>query len=73
MVSNIKAELVRNNIVTRNDLIKLYQPPKKVILPVNNPFFTRTLVNREPTSQQTATRNRYKLIDKDEIAGSIGY
>ena len=29
-VSKLKAELVRNNIVTRANLMKLYQPPKVI-------------------------------------------
>ena len=46
MVSNLKAELVRNNIVTRNDLMKLYQPPlKRAQIPSENPFFTKQMVD----------------------------
>ena len=74
MVSNLKAELVRNNIVTRNDLVKLYQPPlKRAMVPSENPFFTRQMVNRPLVSQQHTNRNRYNILDKDEIAKSIGY
>ena len=32
-VSKLKAELVRNNIVTRANLMKLYQPPKVIKMP----------------------------------------
>jgi hypothetical protein len=43
--SNMKAELVRNELLTRSDLMKLYQPPlKKSQLPTNNPFYTKTLI-----------------------------
>ena len=74
MVSNLKSELIRNNIVTRNELIKLYKPPiKKEQVPTENPFFTRQMVNYEPTSQSISSRNRYNLVDKDELAKSLGY
>lgn len=44
-VSLLKAELVRNNLVTRTDLMKLYQPPvKKSALLENNPFFNKSIV-----------------------------
>jgi hypothetical protein len=46
-VSMLKAELVRNNLVTRTDLMKLYQPPvKKSSLLENNPFFNKSIVGR---------------------------
>ena len=41
-LSNYKAELVRHNIVTRTDLMKLYHPPlKKSQLPHKDPFLMR--------------------------------
>lgn len=44
-VSSLKSELVRNKLVTRTDLMRLYQPPmKRSQIPANNPFFTRTLI-----------------------------
>ena len=74
MVSNLKSELIRNNIVTRNELIKLYKPPiKKDQVPTENPFFTRQMVNYEPASQPVSTRNKYNLVDKDELVKSFGY
>ena len=44
-MSNYKAELVRHNIITRTDLMKLYQPPlKKHQLPHKDPFLTKQIV-----------------------------
>mmetsp|Transcript_23365 Transcript_23365/g.28979 ORF Transcript_23365/g.28979 Transcript_23365/m.28979 type:complete len:218 (+) Transcript_23365:2199-2852(+) len=44
-MSNYKAELVRHNIVTRTDLMKLYHPPiKKASLPSKDPFLMRQIV-----------------------------
>jgi len=52
-VSNLKAELVRNNLVTRNDLMRLYQPPiKKSSLLENNPFFNKSLIKGEEFTQE---------------------
>jgi hypothetical protein len=46
-VSMLKAELVRKNLVTRSDLMRLYQPPtKKSSLLENNPFFNKTIVGQ---------------------------
>jgi hypothetical protein len=43
--SVLKSELVRKNVVTRSDLMKLYQPPiKKSSLLENNPFHNKSLV-----------------------------
>jgi len=40
-LSNLKSELIRNNLVTRTDLIKLYQPPlKKGEDQSKNPFIS---------------------------------
>ena len=44
-MSNYKAELVRHNIVTRTDLMKLYHPPiRKAALPSKDPFLMRQIV-----------------------------
>ncbi len=54
MVSNLKAELIRNNIVTRKELIKLYRPPmRREQLPSENPFFTRQMVSSVPRPEAT--------------------
>jgi hypothetical protein len=43
--TNLKAELVRKELLSRSDLIKLYQPPiPKDQLPSSNPFYTKTIV-----------------------------
>ena len=50
-LSNYKAELVRHNIVTRTDLMKLYHPPlKKNQMPHKDPFLTRCIVPRPESS-----------------------
>ena len=42
----LKAELVRKELLSRSDLIKLYQPPiPKSQLPTSNPFYTKTIVS----------------------------
>ena len=42
-LSKLKSELVRNHLVTRTDLMKMYQPPtKKGDDPKKNPFTTNT-------------------------------
>lgn len=47
-VSLLKAELVRNNLVTRSDLMKLYQPPvKKSAILQNNPFYSKSIVSQK--------------------------
>lgn len=49
---NYKAELVRCNVVTRTDLIKLYHPPlKKSQMPHRDPFVNRSIVPG-PTSMR---------------------
>jgi hypothetical protein len=46
-VSMLKAELLRKSLVTRSDLIKLYQiPTKKSSQLENNPFFTKSIVGK---------------------------
>jgi hypothetical protein len=50
-LSNLKSELVRNNLVTRTDLMKLYQPPlKKSEDPNKNPFHTNSFFNKPRNS-----------------------
>ena len=51
----MKAELVRNQIVTRTDLMKLYQPPvKKSQLPTANPFLSKNLIEPILTTEATS-------------------
>ena len=39
--SNIKAAMLRNNLISKRDLMKMYQPPKKVKnLKMNQLFIT---------------------------------
>ena len=55
-LSNYKAELVRHNIITRTDLMKLYHPPlKKSQLPHKDPFLMRQIVPRPGSGRQTNT------------------
>ena len=45
IVSNLKAELIKNNVITRTDLMKLYHPPaKKQPTLEENPFYNRSFV-----------------------------
>lgn len=45
---NIKAELVRRNLLSRKDLMNLYKPPvQPSSLPTNNPWVTRSIL--QPT------------------------
>ena len=39
---NVKAELIRKNLLSRKDIMSLYKPPKKRSEdPAYNPFYTR--------------------------------
>ena len=55
-MSKLKAELVRNNIVTRANLMKLYQPPKAVKMPTQhqNPFYNGEIVTQSQVSQHSS-------------------
>ena len=45
--SKIKAELLKRKLITRKDLMMLYQPPmKRSHHPENNPFTKRTIIER---------------------------
>ena len=69
MVSMLKSELVRNNIVTRQNLVQNYKhPPKRHEIPSENPFLQQKAFISciEPSP-------RYRLIDKEEIENSQGY
>ena len=56
-LSNYKAELVRHNIVTRTDLMKLYHPPlKKSQLPHKDPFLMRQIVPRPGSGKDSTLR-----------------
>ena len=65
-VSKLKAELVRNNIVTRANLIKLYQPPAvhKMPTPHQNPFYNGEIVYQSQASQQSS-RILNSFLEKD--------
>lgn len=58
-MSKLKAELVRNNIVTRANLIKLYQPPKvhKMPTPNQNPFYNGEIVHQSQASAQESQQS----------------
>ena len=50
--SYMKAELVRRELLSRGDLIKLYQPPIPMNqLPFSNPFYTKTIVTSQNKTQ----------------------
>lgn len=43
--ANVKAELIRRNLLSRKDLMQLYRPPlKKSQIPQNNPFTSKSMV-----------------------------
>ena len=74
-LSNYKAELVRHNIVTRTDLMKLYHPPlKKSQMPHKDPFLTRQIVPRPESMNDLAmaatTEGRTSIRSKSNYAGS---
>ena len=74
-VSLLKAELVRNNLVTRSDLMKLYQPPvKKSALLENNPFFNRSIVSGEEyvDHQQRLPYSTASMFNSGGAASSEG-
>jgi len=51
---NIKAELIRRNLLSRKDLMNLYKPPiKKSMQPANNPFYTKSILDN-PFDSMTA-------------------
>lgn len=53
--TQLKAELVRKEVLSRRDLFKLYEPPiPKSQIPTANPFYTKTLVNPYSEKPQTA-------------------
>ena len=55
-ISNLKAELVRNNLVSRSDLMKLYKPLQaKEQQRENNPWFNKSMVPQasQPTNMNT--------------------
>ena len=42
---NMKADLVRRNLLSRKDLMLLYRPPiKNSAIPANNPFLTKSIL-----------------------------
>ena len=50
--ANVKAEMIRRNLLSRKDLMHLYRPPLKMAeIPQNNPFFSGQFVERRPGSQ----------------------
>ena len=51
--ANFKAELVRNELINRSDLMRMYQPPiRKSQLPTNNPFYTKTIINGQTEDER---------------------
>jgi hypothetical protein len=53
--TQLKAELVRKEVLSRRDLFKLYEPPiPKSQIPTANPFYTKTLVNPYSEKPQSA-------------------
>jgi len=45
-MKNIKAELVRNKLLSRKELMNQYRlPMKKNLLPGNNPFVNKTILD----------------------------
>ena len=49
LVSCLKGDLIRQNVVNRQDLMRSYKrPPKKSELPQNNPFYAKTLAMPSP-------------------------
>ncbi len=49
-LSSYKAELIRHNVVTRTDLMRLYHPPlKQSQLPHKDPFVNRSIIPRPKT------------------------
>jgi hypothetical protein len=45
--AQVKAELIRRNLLSRKDLMQLYRPPlKKSQVAKNNPFIAKSLVGR---------------------------
>lgn len=61
-LSNLKSELVRSNLVTRTDLMKLYKPPpKKGEDQSKNPFLSATFFgggDRQPSITLPTYRNK---------------
>jgi hypothetical protein len=59
---NMKADLIRRNLLSRKDLMLLYRPPlKNSAIPANNPFLTKSIFqpsgphrNRNQTIGQSA-------------------
>ena len=73
-MSKLKAELVRNNIVTRANLMKLYQPPvnknsgiKFTPGPKQNPWYNGEIVTQ---SQISAQSSRY--LEREVAANLFG-
>ena len=74
IVSNLKAELIKNNIITRTDLMKLYRPPaKKEPTPQENPFFNRSFVSYNSVAQPMSARHSYNIVQRDQLVQSDGY
>ena len=66
IVSMLKAELVRQNVVTRHNLVQNYKHPlRRHEIPSENPF-----INQKAFVSCIEPSPRYKLIDKEEIQKS---
>ena len=63
IVSMLKAELVRQNVVTRDSLVRNFKHPlRRHEMPSENPF-----INQKAFISCIEPSPRYKLIDKEEI------
>jgi hypothetical protein len=62
--SHVKGELVRKELLSRRDLLKLYQPPiPKSQMPTCNPFYTKTII---PPGTAHAYQQRRKASDASQ-------
>jgi len=70
--SHYNAGLVRHNIVTRQDLMKLYQPPiKKSQLPTKDPFLTKTIVPRPESMQALPASTAIRPPQADGVSRDV--
>lgn len=70
--ANVKAELIRRNLLSRKDLMQLYRPPlKKSQIPQNNPFTSKSLVDRK-TVNSAALVKRMRNDSRGNLLPAIG-
>lgn len=61
--ANVKAELIRRNLLSRKDLMQLYRPPlKKSQIPQNNPFTSKSMVEARNASTAAGHRQPELLL-----------